>query len=124
LAAVSVTLALGKLRNLASLYEPGPPVNDGLGGYTTGADVALDPPEWWCRIEKAALHAAERRFAATVTAKATHIFSGRFHEGITSRTIVVWRDRAGVAHRGNVLDYDDTEGAGVETLALVSEVGG
>jgi hypothetical protein len=120
---MSVTLSLGKLRNLATLYGPGPVVPDGLGGYTQ-ADVALDPPEWWCMIEKAALRAAERRFAATVTAKATHLFSGRFHEGITSQTIVVWRDRAGVQHRGNVLDYDDTEGAGVETVALVSEVGG
>lgn len=119
---MTVTLSLGKHRNLATVYEPGAAVPDGLGGFTQ-ADVALDPPEWWCQIDKAALRAAERRFSATVTAKATHLFSGRFHEGITTRTIVVWTDRAGLVHRGNVLDYDDTEGAGVETVALVSEVG-
>ncbi len=119
---MSITLNLGKLRNIATLFGPGPAVPDGLGGYTQ-TDVPLDPPEWWCGIEKAALRAAERRFAAAVTAKATHIFSGRFHEGITAQTIVTWTDRAGVLHRGNVLDYDDTEGAGVETVALVSEVG-
>ncbi len=31
-------------------------------------------------------------------------------------------DRSGVSHVANVLDVDDTEGAGVETVALVSEI--
>ena len=118
---MSVVLAVGRLRQQVELFEPGPSVPDGLGGFTE-ADVALDPPTWWCQIEKASSRASERRFAATVTAHATHILSGRYHPGITTETILTWTDRGGAAHRANVLDVDDTEGAGVESVVLISEI--
>jgi hypothetical protein len=35
---------------------------------------------------------------------------------------MVWTDRAGVVHTGNVLDVIDVEGAGVQTMARVTEV--
>jgi hypothetical protein len=118
---VSVSLVLGELRQLASVYGPGTAVLDGNGGFTESQD-ALTPATWWCAIEKATVRAAESRFAATVTAQASHILRGRYHPGITSKSTIVWTDRNGTQHRANVLDSDDTEGAGVELVLLVSEI--
>lgn len=126
---MAVTLVLGSLRQVATLSAPtvatsppGPGVTaDGDGGFTEDYQP-LDPPTWRCAIEKASARASERRFAGTVTAHATHILTGRFHAGITTQTRVAWTDRAGTEHIANVLDVDDSEGAGVESVVLVSEV--
>lgn len=118
---MSVTVTIGDLRQTAKLFGPGAVVPDGDGGYTQ-EPVPLTPPEWRCSIAKASARASERRFAATVTSQATHIFSGRYHPGVTVQTTLTWIDRAGVEHSGTVLDFDDTEGAGVELVVLVSEV--
>lgn len=117
---MSVTVDIGALRQVATVSNP---VNtaDGDGGFTS-TYVALDPPTWRCSIEVASVRASERHFAATVTAHATHILTGRYHAGINTKTRIVWTDRSGAVHTANVLDVDDTEGAGVETVALVSEV--
>jgi head-tail joining protein len=118
---VSVTVVIGDLRQVAQLWTPAAAVPDGDGGYTQ-TYAPLDPAEWRCAIEVASVRAAERHFAATVTAHASYILSGRYHPGITTQTRIVWVDRSGETHTANVLDVDDTEGAGVETVALVSEV--
>lgn len=118
---MSVNLVLGELRQLATLYGPGTLVPDGDGGYTS-TPSRLTPAEWHCSIEKATVRSSERRFAATVIAQATHILTGRYHSGITTKTTLTWVDRAGALHNANVLDVDDTEGAGVETVLAVSEV--
>lgn len=118
---MSVTLVLGELRQTATLTGPGTATPDGDGGYTY-TYAALNPSEWRCSIEKASAKLAERIFAATVIAHATHILTGRYHSGITSKTRITWVDRAGISHVGNVLDYTDTEGAGVESVVLVSEI--
>jgi hypothetical protein len=118
-----VGIVIGDLRQVATLANPGTPVPDGDGGFTRPF-VPLNPPVWRCAVQKATVRSAERHFAATVIAHATHIFSGRFHPGINAQapTQIVWTDRANVIHTGNVLDVDDTEGAGVETVVLVSEI--
>jgi hypothetical protein len=118
---MAVTLTLGALRQLGTLSTPGPPVPDGDGGFTQ-TSIPLDPPVWRFAIEKASVRSAERHFAATVIAQAAYILTGRFHPGITTQTRIAWVDRAGATHTANVLDVDDTEGAGVETVVAVSEV--
>lgn len=118
---MTVTLDLGRLRVEARVFGPGAVVPDAEGGFSR-TPVALAPAVWRCAVEKASPRAIERRFAGTVTAQATHILSGRFHAGITTESVVTWTDRAGVAHTASVLDTDDTEGAGVESVVLVSEV--
>jgi len=119
---MTVLLDTADFRQVAALTNPGAPVPDGDGSFTYPNAAALDPAEWRCAIEKASVRASERAFAATVIAQASHILRGRFHLGITTQTQVVWIDRVGVTHIANVLDVDDTEGAGVETVVLVSEV--
>jgi len=116
-----VTVDIGAMRQTGTLSNPGTPVPDGDGGFTQ-TYTALDPAEWRFAIEKASVRSAERHFAATVTAHASYIMTGRFHPDITTETRIVWVDRAGTTHTGNVLDVDDPEGSGVLTIALVSEV--
>ncbi len=118
---MSVTLVLGELRQTARLSAPGDPIPDGDGGYTE-TTTPLSPPRWACSIETASVRSSEKRFAATVSSLATHIFTGRYHPGITRQTVVAWTDRAGAEHTGNVLDAQDTDGAGVESVVLVAEV--
>ena len=118
---MAVTVTIGDLRQVGTLSNPGTPVADGDGGFTQ-TYTALDPEEWRFAIERASVRAAERHFAGAVIAHGTYIMRGRFHPDITTQTRIVWTDRSGAEHTGNVLDVDDTEGAGVETVVLVSEV--
>jgi len=117
---MTVTLDIGKLRQVVTLANPRDVTVD--GDTTQVYDVALDPPTWRAAIEKASVRAAERAFGATVIAQATNILTGRFHPGITTETRLTWVDRANVTHTANVLDVADPEGAGVATVVLVVEV--
>lgn len=112
---------LGGQRNRVTVSNPGSPTPDGDGGFTL-AYTAATPSAWWAAIQPATPRAAERLFAGTITAHADYILSGRFHPEIDSRTRLTWVDRARVTHITDVLDVIDNEGAGVETIALVSEV--
>ncbi len=119
----NVVLDLGSLRQVATLTEPPfPPTNDGTGGFSSTATPVV-PTTWRCAIESASRARAEERLVAgTVLSNATHVFRGRFHSGITTRTVITWTDRAGLVHTGNVLGAEDTDGAGIETVAFVSEI--
>jgi len=118
---MAVTIDIGSMRQVVTLSAPGVAVPDGDGGFTQ-TFTPLNPSEWRCAIESASVRASERIFGGTVMAHAAYIMTGRFHSGITTNTRLAWTDRAGEAHVGNALDVVDTEGAGVETVALVSEV--
>jgi len=119
---VAVSISLGSLRNVATVTKPtGVRTIDAGGGYIDEYGP-LDPPRWNCAIATATVKLVERMFAATVIAQATHVLSGRFNPGITTKSRVTWVDRAGTTHTANVLDFNDTDGAGVETVALVSEI--
>jgi hypothetical protein len=117
---MAVTIVIGDLRNVGTLANPRDVTVE--GDTTQVYDVAVDPPEWRFAIQVASAQAIERRFAGTITAQATNILNGRFHPGIITKTRIIWTDRWGTVHTANVLDVDDTEGAGVETVALVSEI--
>jgi head-tail adaptor len=108
------------MRNLVTVENP-TTVSDGIGGFTQ-TWAAARPSEWWAAIDRAGVRAAERLFAGTVLTHASYVLRGRFHEEISTETRVSWEDRAGVTHTANVLDVTDPEGAGVETVILVSEL--
>jgi len=114
---------IGTLRQSATLWTPGTPVSDGDGGFTTPYTL-LDPSAWRCAIAPATASVAQRHFAATVIAQASYLLTGRFHSGIRPGTRIIWVDRADVTHTGDVVGVEDVEGAGVVTMALVSEVVG
>jgi len=118
---MTVTVNIGAYRQVGALSGLGVTSPDGDGGYIP-VPAALSPSEWRFSIEKASVRSAERYFAAAVIARATHVLTGRYHEGITTGTQIAWVDRSGVTHTANVIDVDDPEGAGVTTVALVTEV--
>lgn len=118
---MTVNVTIGAYRQTATLSEASTPVPNGDGGYSTSY-VALDPATWRCAIERASVSNAERNFADTVIAQATHILRGRFHPEITTRTRIQWSDRNGDVHIANVIDSVDPEGAGVETIVAAVEV--
>lgn len=118
---MAVTITIGRLRQVAQIWNPGAPQADGEGDFSQ-VYTAADPAEWRCAIEAASVKATERHFPGTVLTQASHVLTGRFHAGISTFSRIVWVDRAGETHTANVLDVDDTEGAGVETVVLVSEL--
>lgn len=118
--AVTVTIDIGILRQVATLSALGVTSPDGDGGYVP-IPSPLSPAEWRCAIDKATARSAERIFSSTVVAIATHVIRGRFHAGITTQTQLTWVDRAGTTHTANVLEVVDTEGAGVETVVAAAE---
>lgn len=118
---MTVNVNIGSYRQLATLSAPGSTAPDGDGGFVVSYSP-LSPASWRCAIERASVASAERHFAATVIAQATHVLTGRFHSGISTQTRLVWVDRAGVSHTANALDVVDVEGAGVETIVAASEV--
>ncbi len=114
-------LNAGDLRHVVTVENPGNPVPDGQGGYTL-VWTALTPSPWWCEIQNASARNTERHFSSTVLAHATHIASGRYHLGITTQTRCTWTDYGGRVHQANVLDVEDVDGNGVETVVLLSEI--
>lgn len=118
---MSVRTNVSMYRQTATLSEPSTPTADGDGAYEQ-TYVALDPATWRCAIERATVTSAERHFAESVIAQATHVIRGRYHSGITTSTRVQWTDRAGTVHVANVIDEVDVEGAGVETIVAAVEV--
>ena len=118
---MGIALALGALRQAVTLSAPGAAVPDGDGAYTQ-AYTPLDPALWWCAIKAVTPRPSESTIAGTVTGHATHVLTGRFHPGITSQTRFVWTDTAGAVHTAHAIDVDDAEGAGIQTVAMVTEI--
>jgi hypothetical protein len=117
----NVTLILGDLRQVGTLTDPGPAIPDGDGGFTQ-ARVPLSPSTWRFAIQRASVGMSEKLFGQTVVAHASYIMNGRYHAGIGMQTQVTWTDRGGLVHTANVVDIVDTEGVGVETILLVTEI--
>lgn len=118
---MTVRIEAGRLRQVGTLSTKGTPVADGDGAYTQPT-TALSPDVWRFSIERATVRSAERHFSATVIAQATYIMRGRFHPDIDTATVIAWTDRNGDAHTANVIDVNDSEGAGIETVVAVVEV--
>lgn len=118
---MAASINVGRLRTLMTVQSPGATVPDGDGGFTQ-TPVATSPPTWRVSIAKASQRSGERLFASTVLAHATHIVSGRYNSTIVPQMRLTWTDRSGRVHQANVLDVDDTDGAGIETVALIGEI--
>jgi head-tail adaptor len=106
-------------QHLVSLFQPGPPVPDGEGGYTDGYQP-LDPPTWWCAIQGLTAADAERVVAGTMQTTASYQVRGPFHPGITTQTRLAFRSRWFEVQ--SVLNEDERDIA--LTLTCVEVVGG
>jgi head-tail adaptor len=83
----------GRLRHLVDLRDPGTRTKDGKGGYTDPYDEKLSPSTWYCSIDPATPSVLERTVAATIEAKVTHVVTGRYHAGISTKTRLTHRGR-------------------------------
>jgi len=77
--------SIGQARHVVTFDDPGPPIEDGEGGYTQ-VPVPLTPPTWKVRIRPATARDAEKVTAGTVITHVSHIVHGRFHPGVSTRS--------------------------------------
>lgn len=80
-----MALDIGSLRHVVRPENPGPTVPDTEGG-STPTWIALNPPTWHCSIAPSTVRDLERAAAGSSIATASHIVTGRFHPGITTKT--------------------------------------
>lgn len=85
-------MSIGAYRHRVLFQAPGPAVPDGDGGYTqTWSDLA--PGAWMVSIEPATARDLERVAAGTVLSTASHVVKGRYHDGVTTKTRMVFAGR-------------------------------
>jgi len=84
---MSVT-ASGARRTWVTVQQPGTPVPDGGGSFTTTWVDAV-PPTWQVAITSAAGSALERAAAGTTITTATHVIRGPYRPDITTATQLV-----------------------------------
>ena len=79
-------------RHRVLFQTPGPAVPDGDGGYLqTWSDLV--PATWQVSIEPATARDLERVAAGTVLSTATHVVTGRYHAGVTTKTRMIFGGR-------------------------------
>jgi len=99
-----------------TLQNPGPAVPDGDGGFTqTWTDLV--PPALYVKIAPATAREVERLAAGTVLATATHIVTGPYHAGVTTKTRIVFNGRV-----FSVTGVANPDERNVETIAICAEV--
>lgn len=81
----------GPRRHRVTLANPGPPVPDGDGGYTTGS-TPLAPPDLYVAIESPAAQ-DERLAPGTVVSSATRLIIGPYHPQVTTQTVLTYNGR-------------------------------
>jgi len=77
----------GAQRHLVTFENPGPPVPDGEGGYTS-TWTPTSPASWWVSLRPAS--AKELGMAGTVLTHASHLVEGDYHPGVTTQTRLVF----------------------------------
>lgn len=75
------------------LRDPGTRTRDGKGGFTDAYDLPLTPSTWFCEILPATAANLEQLVGGTTEVKATHIVTGRYHDGITTKTRLTFNGR-------------------------------
>jgi SPP1 family predicted phage head-tail adaptor len=81
---------IGSYRHRVVFQNPGTPVPDGDGGFT---QAWTDLADWYVSIRPATTRDLERIAAGTVIATATHIISGRYLDGVTTKTRMTFAGR-------------------------------
>jgi SPP1 family predicted phage head-tail adaptor len=75
----------GRRRHYVHVYNPGPEVADGEGGFTQ-TPIAASPAGVWAEIRPASAGDLERLVANSVQAVGTHIVTLDWHPQITTAT--------------------------------------
>jgi len=109
------TVPTGERRHWAEVWTPaGAPVHDGDGSYTTAWTRGLD---WAVQVRPASQQELAR--LGTSIGSATHLVTGRFHDGVTLAARLVLRGRT--FEVTSVLVPDELD---IETVAVCAELVG
>lgn len=98
------------------LSQPGDPVPDGDGGWTTG-NAPLDPPSMFASLEPATGGDAERVSAGSVLTHASFIVTMLYHPQVTTRTQIAYGSRT-----FNVQSVANVDEANRELVLVCDEV--
>ena len=71
--------------------QPGVPIPDGDGGWTT-QPVPANPPQMWAYIRAASTADLERLTGGTVMSQATHLVTMPYHPEVTTQTSLIVED--------------------------------
>lgn len=114
---VGPTTSIAARPHRVTLQNPGPPVQDGEGGYTqTWTD--LSPASVSARIETATASGLERLAAGTTIATASHVITMPYHPQVTASTRILFNGRIFYVN-GPPVNPDERN---VETIAICREV--
>jgi SPP1 family predicted phage head-tail adaptor len=86
------SLASGERPHQVTFENPGAAVPDGDGGFTQTWAPCV-PAALWMRIAAATVGEIERVVGGTVIATATHLFTGPFHQEVTTQTRCTFEGR-------------------------------
>lgn len=89
---VSAGVGVAQKRHRVTLAQP-TTTPDGDGGYTESW-TALAPPALSVNIRTVGAGDLERMQAGTISATATHVLTGDYHPGITTKTRITFGTRA------------------------------
>jgi head-tail adaptor len=107
--------SIGKTEHLVTFDDPGEPVGDGEGGYTT-TPVPLQPAHWFVRIRPATMKDTEHLTAGTVITHVSHIVHGRYHPGVSTRTRMTFE-----GHVYQITSVTNADARGLE-MELVADL--
>lgn len=85
-------IAAAVRQHLIQIENPGTPVPNGDGGFTTPY-VAASPASEWAAIQPASARDLERVVAGTVLATATHLVTIPYRTDVTAQTQIVFGTR-------------------------------
>jgi len=108
------TVPTGERRHWVDVYNPGDPEPDGDGGWQT---PMVSAGAWAVQIRPASQRELERVGAGTSVTTATHLVTGRYHDGVKADSRLVFRGRT-----FNVTGVVVPEELNVETIAMCVEV--
>lgn len=116
---IGVATSVGWRPHRITLQQPGEPVPDGEGGYTTPL-IDLDPPQVFARVAPASVGDLEQWTSGTVSSVATHVVQMPFHPGVTTETVIgFWtRERT---RTFNVIGLANPDERASELVALCAE---
>jgi len=108
--------SIGARPHRVTLANPGDAVPDGDGGYRQ-AWTALDPPQLSVSILPATAKDLERVASGSVLSMASHVVTGPYHAGVTTKTRLTFGTR-----EFSVLGVGNPEERGVELVLLCAEL--
>jgi hypothetical protein len=94
----------------------------GVDGMYTQTPIAIVPSPLIGSVRDATPRDLERFVAGTVVSTASRLVVLPFHPGITTRSVLAWKDRHGRTHTANVTGISNPDGREIDLVILAAEI--